>query len=109
MGVKSDLFGNACTPPACFAGDSRVRVLSGGNVLTKAIRDVATGDLIQCLSTDINFAYPQHAKWCEVKEWVRTAERTGANAALKLTCSRVLPHTSPPRSTPTVQHHAHSS
>lgn len=52
---------------SCFSGDTLVRIKESANPV--AIRDLKTGQHVQCLDTNEDMRVPTTVQFCEVKNW----------------------------------------
>lgn len=53
---------------ACFSGDTKV-VVQGSNTPV-AMRDLKTGQRVQCLDSGADLTQPSAVKWCDVMAWL---------------------------------------
>lgn len=69
----------------CFAGDTKVIVQDGGargSPTTVAMRDVRTGQFLQCLDSDDDMRVPTNLTWCEVVNWGQAEDTLSAHVRI---------------------------
>lgn len=59
--------------PACFSGDTKVVVQ--GLKAPVAIRDLQTGQFVQCLDSGVDLTQPSTTRWCEVVNWLHAESK----------------------------------
>lgn len=56
-------------PEPCFSGDALVRVQ--GLAQPVHMRDLRTGQMVQCVDSGADLTAPATLKWCKLMNWVR--------------------------------------
>lgn len=67
-----------CDSSGCKAGDTRVRIQESPAPV--ALRDVKTGQHIQCVDASDDMRVPTKLAWCEVHNWVSATAGWGCEA-----------------------------